>query len=281
MSKKCLLFLFLILFQKVFAVEVIPGKYGSEWDPGMYPETAEINRFFPMITVMRAVSLVNVAKDFVRRDDFLFNFDLLSESEFKNELRRQYYLYKKGVLIDKIPISFSVFELLNAGLLDVKISNASKDGVLDLSSLRIFGLDGLSDLLDKIDVPVKSMDLSDNELSFISDTDFIFYFSRLETLILSNNSINELQPGSFDNLVNLKFIDLGQNYITNIPNFIFANCTKLINIDLSDNSLRRLNKDVFFGLKGCLQKVNLADNSISKLSEDCFDGFKYLVTVYL
>lgn len=281
MSKKFLLFLFFILFQKLFAVEVIPGEYGSEWDPGMYPEVAEINRFLPVASFMRAMSLIRVAKTFVKRDDFLIHFDALPESEFKNELRRQYYLDTKGTLLDKTAIGFSVLELFNSGLLDGIISNANKDGVLNLSAMKISSLDGLNRLLDTIDIPVKYLNLSKNELSFVSVSCFSLYFSRLEELILASNSINELQPGCFDNLINLKFIDLGQNYITNVPEFIFSNCAKLRKIDLSDNSLRVINKNLFFGLEKHLQEVNLADNNINRLSKDSFANFKNLINVYL
>ena len=281
MSKKYSLFLFFILFQKLFSVEVIPGEYGSKWDPGMYPEVAEINRFFPIVSFMRAMSLIRVAKTFVRRDDFLIHFDTLPESEFKNELRRQYYLSTKGILIDKIQISFSVLELFNSGLLDGIISNANKNGFLNLSAMKISSLDGLHSILDNIDVPIKYLNLSKNELSFVSVSDFSSYFSRLEELTLANNNIYELQPGCFDNLVNIKFIDLGQNYITNVPEFIFSNCSKLRKIDLSDNSLRVISKNVFFGLEKHLQEVNLADNNISRLPKGSFAGFKNQINVYL
>ena len=171
--------------------------------------------------------------------------------------------------------------IANSGLLDGIISNANKDGVLNLSAMKISSLDGLNRLLDTIDIPVKYLNLSKNELSFVSVSCFSLYFSRLEELILASNSIHELQPGCFDNLINLKFIDLGQNYITNVPEFIFSNCAKLRKIDLSDNSLRVINKNLFFGLEKHLQEVNLADNNINRLSKDSFANFKNLINVYL
>lgn len=286
MLKRGLLFLFLVLFQKNFAVEILPREVitediASPRDFGIYSQNAKINMLLPSISFMRGISLVKIAKDFVRQDDFLINFDLLPESEFKNELRRQYYFSSGGKLLDKSPIAFSVLELLNSGFLNYKILGANKNGILDLSSLRISSLEGLSDLLDKIDIPIKSLDLSNNEINFIGVADFSSYFARLEKLNLSNNSIYEIQPGSFDCLLNIRFIDLGQNNITNLPDFIFSMCSKLAKIDLSDNSLRRVSRKVFFGLKDCLEFLNLADNPIKKLPNNFFAGFDNLISVYL
>ncbi|MBD3272934.1 leucine-rich repeat protein [Candidatus Dependentiae bacterium] len=281
MLKKSLLFLFIVIFlsQKSYSINVLNVKYDSEWDPGIYQETVEINLMLPVITFMRAMSLVRVAKNFVKRNDFFKNFDSLPESEFKNELRRQYYLYK-GEFVDKIPISFSVEELFNAGLLDENISNANRNGNLDLSGLRIARLKGLFEVLDNIKRPVKVLDLSKNELDFIAKIDFSSYCSSLEKLILSNNNISDIQRGSFDSLNNLEFIDLGQNYITYLPDFIFSMCKNLRKIDLSDNSIRRINKNTFWGLQDSLEKLNLADNPITISSKKLFKNFKKLRSVY-
>lgn len=276
MLKKSLLLL--IFAQNIFAIEFVDGEYGAKWDIGAFTEAVEINRLLPIITFMRAASLINITKSFVRRDDFLFNFDNLPESEFKNELRRQYYLYKKE-MIDKIPISFSIQELFEANFFDNVISKASKNGELNLSNFKISSLDGLQNLMNAVSIPVNSLDLSNNDISFITFSNFAFYTSRLKRLILSNNNISTLQSGCFDNLINLEFIDLGQNYITNLPDFIFSKSIKLRKIDLSDNSIRRITKDSFFGLKGCLEKINLLDNPLVDLQENLFDGFEKLKNI--
>ncbi|MFH1461737.1 MAG: leucine-rich repeat protein [bacterium] len=278
MLKNILLFLLFLSFQNVFAVEFVDGEYGARWDSGVFSEAAEINRLLPIMTIMRAVSLINVTKSFVRRDDFLFNFDNLSESEFKNELRRQYYLYKK-ILIDKIPISFSIQELLDSDFFSDVISRANKDGNLNLSNFKISDLDGLQNLMGLVSISVSSLDLSNNDISVIAFSNLAFYSSRLGRLILSNNSISDLQLGCFDSLINLEFIDLGQNYITNLPDFIFSKCMKLRKIDLSDNSIRRINKDSFFGLQNCLEKINLLDNPLVNLQKDFFQEFEKLKNI--
>lgn len=274
------LFLFLFIFRFVYSrTEVMPGHYGFEQDVGIYNETADINRIFPIISFMKADSLVRNAIAFVKYPDFLIYFNSLPESEFKNELRRQYYLYKKEFL-DKTAISFSVFELFSAGILDQSINTANNNGILNLSSYKISSLNGLQNVLSNIIRPLKSLNLSNNYISLIRNTDFVFYVASIENLILSNNDIYNIEPGSFDNFINLSFLDLGQNNISVLPEFLFLKCKKLKKIDLSDNSFRFIDQDIFNGLQDSLKKINLSDNPLKIFNKKMFKDFSKLKNIY-
>jgi Leucine-rich repeat (LRR) protein len=278
MLRKMLFFIF--VFRLIYpGTEVVPGRYGLESDSGIYNEIADISRILPIMSFMKADSLVRNAISFVRHPDFLIYFDSFPETEFKNELRRQYYLYKKE-LLDKTPISFSVYELFNAGILDQIIDTANNNGILNLSGYKISSLDGLQDLLNNVSKPLKSLDLSNNYISLIRRIDFAFYIQATEDLNLSNNNIYNIEHGSFDGFINLLFLDLGQNNISVLPEFIFFKNKNLKKIDLSDNSLRFIDSDTFNGLQLSLKQLNLADNPLKTFNKNLFKDFKNIKNIY-
>jgi len=207
---------------------------------------------------MRAVVLQNVAQKVVMRADIKEFFTDLDESPFKMMIRRQYYLYTKGVQIDNVAVTFSLDELLKSGILNQRIENARKRGRLDLSNLKISSLHGLQEVADKVGRVILELNLNKNEIEKIWVKHFEFYFSHLQRLDLSYNRINFLQDGCFDVLVNLHFLDLGHNKIFYLPDYLFSNLEKLEGLDLLDNKLEKLNKRAFSGIKP--KKVNLVDN---------------------
>jgi hypothetical protein len=99
----CLIFSFHNLTAMVDVVspqEVAPTRLGSEWGLKLFPGTVEGQ----LISYMQAVVLQNVAQRFVKRADFKKLFADLEESPLKMMLRRQYYLYTKGVAVDNVPV---------------------------------------------------------------------------------------------------------------------------------------------------------------------------------
>ncbi len=157
------------------------------------------------------------------------------------------YIYK--------PIFFSILEFYNAGFLDSRVRKASITGKLDLSNLGIKNLYGLSFVLDNVKRVVMELDLSNNAIERISKKNFARNLSRLEWLNLSNNKIKFLEQRCFGFLEALKFLDLGQNFISTVP--LFPASLKIL--DLSDNQIKKIEKGPFIGIK----TLNLMDNSIA------------------
>jgi Leucine-rich repeat (LRR) protein len=166
------------------------------------------------------------------------------------------------------------------GILDQAISTANNNGILNLSGYKISSLDGLQNLLNNISRPIKSLDLSNNYIPLIRAIDFIFYVAEVESLNLSNNNIYNVEPGSFDKFINLSFLDLGQNNLSVLPEFIFFKNKKLKKIDLSDNSLRFIDADTFNGLQDSLKQLNLADNPLKIFNKNMFKDFGKIKNIY-
>ncbi len=217
----------------------------------------------PLFPYMYAKTLEGVAKKFVEREDVRIQFEKLDESLFKIEVRRQFYLSSKGTVLDDQLINFSVLELLEAGMLDERIEAAREAGKLDLSNSKIGSLYGLTKVKEKVPF-IKELDLSNNSLVVIANSDFA-WFTSLKRLTLSYNQIVFLQEGCFDRLVNLIFLDLGHNEIVYLPPNIFANQRNLRGLDLSDNEIEFVHGMTLFGLKK-LENLNLSDNPIEDKS---------------
>lgn len=122
----------------------------------------------------------------------------------------------------------SVLEYYNTGKLDKAIKEAGLTGRLDLSGLGIQRLYGLGFVVDKVNNIVTDLDLGENKISKIEAKDFPRSLSRLKKLDLSDNNISYIEPGSFDELKELEYINLNDNpisrqeisreYFTGLPN---------------------------------------------------------------
>jgi Leucine-rich repeat (LRR) protein len=119
------------------------------------------------------------------------------------------------------------------------------------------------------------------------------FTTSLIKLNLSNNEINELQPGIFDNLSLLEQLDLSNNkirvlqplYMYTIPKVgiklgIFDNLQNLKNLDLSNNKIKELQPCIFDNLP-LLQELNLENNEIEILPRHIFDNLPLLLQLNL
>ncbi|XP_055772307.1 leucine-rich repeat and transmembrane domain-containing protein 2-like, partial [Salvelinus fontinalis] len=84
------------------------------------------------------------------------------------------------------------------------------------------------------------------------------------TLLLPNNHLSSLGPGSFANLTSLERLDLSNNYLDDLPPALFKDLGNLSDLTLHNNSLRALDKDLFQGLVG-LRKLDVSLNGLSDI----------------
>lgn len=277
-NKKVFIFFLFVCFINIFHVhgrQITQVRLGSEWGPGWFAESAVIYRLLPIISYMRTIVLKRIAKTMVQFPGFKERFNSFSESNFKMELRRQYYLWTKGEFIDGIVLSFSVAELFNAGILDSRIEYAKKNGLLDLSDLLLDSLYGLFHILDMLPNIVTEIDLKNNKLEEIDCSDFMNYVSQVKKLDLSYNQVQKLDQGCFDSFSNLEFLDIGHNKILLLSDDIFNKNYKLKGLDLSDNNIKELSPFSFSTLVD-LKFLNLSDNKITFLPTTIFSSLKNL-----
>lgn len=153
-----------------------------------------------------------------------------------------------------IPENWAVSKLRRLQHLNLQHNNIS-----ELSSATLTGLNAL-----------RTLNLSYNHIDQIPSG--LFSSSKeLREILLQNNELYELPKGVFHQLAQLLVLDLSKNLLTShhINNETFAGLIRLVILNLSHNSLTRLDSQTFKELY-FLQVLNLRNNSIGYIDENTF-----------
>ncbi|XP_060520595.1 leucine-rich repeat-containing G-protein coupled receptor 4-like [Cylas formicarius] len=160
--------------------------------------------------------------------------------------------------------------------------------VLDLSSNLIAGVDGAIQNL----TAVKYINLGDNNLS---DIEYISSqtLSELESLILKNNFISQVNDRATSNWQSLLVLDLSFNDLNHfvamnnsnleilnlehndLRSFRFEFLPRMKTLNLGSNKLSTLTVSLLNGVPN-LEELILKDNSVSRLSDEMFFGLTKL-----
>lgn len=110
---------------------------------------------------------------------------------------------------------------------------------------------------------VISLNLAYNNFTFVQD--MFDYISSLRMLDISNNNINILAPGAFDNNRNLETLNIAGNPLMDLNPENFAHTKAIRKIDASNCRLYKLWTNNATKLES-LRKLLLADNQLTTLS---------------
>ncbi|XP_044004102.1 uncharacterized protein LOC122849466 [Aphidius gifuensis] len=105
-------------------------------------------------------------------------------------------------------------------------------------------------------------------------------FENVERLYLCWNRLYYLESGTFDNLLNLKILDIRFNHLTSLPKDIFIGLKNLEELDLSYNRLYYLESGTFSNFSN-LKNLSISDNNLTALSSDIFNGLEKLKVLHL
>ncbi|ESP02892.1 hypothetical protein LOTGIDRAFT_110650, partial [Lottia gigantea] len=115
-----------------------------------------------------------------------------------------------------------------------------------------------------IPLDTEILDLSSNDIANIDPTMF-HNLTKLTDLVLNDNKISKLDPRTFQNLHKLEVIKLSQNFLSTIPEGLFDNLPimvpKLMELNLSQNKIVKIENYVFRPLS-MLSTVSLNDNPL-------------------
>ncbi|XP_065348707.1 insulin-like growth factor-binding protein complex acid labile subunit [Cloeon dipterum] len=92
--------------------------------------------------------------------------------------------------------------------------------------------------------------------------------NHLSTLDISHNGIQVVHPGTLDNLLLLRHLDLGWNKLKEVKS-IFVGLNNLETLNLSNNKLEALSFKTFSGLQR-LQWLDLSENKITSVEPGTF-----------
>lgn len=119
-----------------------------------------------------------------------------------------------------------------------------------------------------VDFPIRTLDVSHNQLSFV-DAAFLSSVGRyLLTLFISHNSFDTLDSILTD-LPGLQALHADHNQVTNLTSETFQGSPRLQTIGLSHNKLRYID-DFAFGNLTRLRTLDLSHNQISHVSNTAF-----------
>ncbi|XP_039306164.1 insulin-like growth factor-binding protein complex acid labile subunit isoform X2 [Solenopsis invicta] len=125
------------------------------------------------------------------------------------------------------------------------------------------------------------LDFSENLLEEIPTTDVWPAMNALLSLDLSRNRLGDnLQEGSFENLLTLRILNLQANNITKPPWQALGGLSSLQYLYLQDNHLTKLEKAAF-GRLPIVFELNLANNEIKNVTRRAFEGLLQLLTLNL
>ena len=110
-----------------------------------------------------------------------------------------------------------------------------------------------------------TIDLSNNNLITFPADSFIFQYpyDYLKYLDISSNSLQIIQPGSF-NIDTLVFLNLSNNAMREFPKDLFSWLTKLSTLDISQNELANISKEAFTNMVELIY-INMSHNAINIL----------------
>ncbi|XP_023666121.1 uncharacterized protein lrtm2a [Paramormyrops kingsleyae] len=102
----------------------------------------------------------------------------------------------------------------------------------------------------------------------------------IRTLVLSNNRLASLAPGTFANHSALEYLDLSNNYLDGLPATLFRELGNLTELVLRNNSLTSLDRGLLRGL-GQLRRLDLSLNGLSTVSPGLLDELRSLTWLSL
>ncbi|XP_033881214.2 amphoterin-induced protein 2-like [Acipenser ruthenus] len=94
---------------------------------------------------------------------------------------------------------------------------------------------------------------------------------KLNTLILSHNSISHITTGVFSNTPNVRYLDLSSNKLSSLSETVFQDLTELEVLLLFNNAITQIKAGAFGGLHA-LQKLYLSRNLITQFPLEVLVG---------
>jgi len=123
---------------------------------------------------------------------------------------------------------------------------------------------------------LRYLSLAYNNLGQKSNENFraISQLSRLKHLDLTDNQLTYIPNYLFDNMTELAVLMLAKNSITTLPTNFSIACPKLIILNLESNALSTLDASDLKGLS-LLALFYIQDNYITSFSKETLDSFEY------
>ncbi|XP_005995106.1 amphoterin-induced protein 2 [Latimeria chalumnae] len=118
---------------------------------------------------------------------------------------------------------------------------------------------------------ITRLDLSYNKICFLHSNWTSVVLIKLNTLVLSHNSISTIFTGAFSTLPNLRYLDLSCNNLKVLNNQMFQSLKSVEVLLLYSNQITHIDSGAFGGLYG-LQKLYLSHNFLTQIPFELYTG---------
>uniref|UniRef100_A0A096NCV5 Toll-like receptor 2 n=1 Tax=Papio anubis TaxID=9555 RepID=A0A096NCV5_PAPAN len=123
---------------------------------------------------------------------------------------------------------------------------------------------------------VKSLDLSNNRITYISNSD-LQRCVNLQALVLTSNGINTIEEDSFSSLGRLEHLDLSYNYLSNLSSSWFKPLSSLKSLNLLGNPYKTLGETSLFSHLTKLRILRVGNmDTFTKIQRKDFAGLTFL-----
>ena len=184
------------------------------------------------------------------------------------------------------PITFVQFNLHQIYELDLRFDSVFFDNwLLDLPAITSINLDctcikGFDPTTFQSSIHLEELILTHNSVKELQPD----LFANCKNLIKFNFNDNriELKSDTFKHMRNLKYLNLKRNRISDIPDGVFSNLTNLRFLQLMRNKISVIQEGAFFPYLLNLRVLDLSKNKIKLIDKDyCFRSLVNLVKLNL
>lgn len=165
-------------------------------------------------------NLPDLPKDIVDHENYAFSInDYLENNRLHKLLRKRVPGFMLSIYEKVMPSTHSSIGLIIPAPKD----DLDYHGGIDLSGLYLDSLDGLENIKHYI---------------------YGYNIAKTRTLYLENNKLRTIEPGTFDFMTKLEYIDLSNNKLESIDPYVFIYLYKLKVLKLMNNPLSDQNKQL-------------------------------------
>lgn len=224
--------------------------------------------------------------------------DIISASALKCKFEKN-AVYSYTCIIDKTEnvssgdLLDTEDHLVNKTNDHVKMISFSRSTVKELPT-KMFTTFKNVEILDMMDVKLMSWSrdyvknakklkkiwLDKNEISELAENSFMGASGTLKVLVMNGNVLKNINEKALASLVHLTNLDLEDNKLEILKKNVLAPLTDIKEINLKGNQIKTIESRAFEKNIG-LELLNLSDNKIEKLANDIFKNLDKLAMIHL
>ncbi|XP_053311352.1 toll-like receptor 2 [Spea bombifrons] len=162
----------------------------------------------------------------------------------------------------------------------VIISEAMATCICDSKSFCDCSSRNLTSVPSGLPREIKGLDLSNNKIQILSETDLEPY-EYLEILCLEHNEIHTISDYAFHSLGNLKDLDLSYNKLTNLSSAWYSNLHMLTHLNIMGNLYSTLGYSPLFTSLTSLTSLKVGNPDLISIEKKNFHGLESLKEFHL